>query len=112
MSRRLREAELRLMSMGVRANKEVDYLFQHIEELQAKVDELEKDKEFFRRNLVKAKADEVILRSENQRYKQALEFYADEDNYKPDAISQWEPVVPVIDDNGKQARQALKGVEG
>ncbi|WP_121605347.1 hypothetical protein [Virgibacillus sp. Bac332] len=38
--------------------------------LEERVQELEKCKEFFRRNLVKAKVDEIVSRSENQRYEQ------------------------------------------
>lgn len=51
----------------------------------------------------------VQLFQQNHSYKQALEFYADEDNHKTDVISQWEPVIPVMKDNGEKARQALKG---
>ena len=43
------------------------------------------------------------------RYKQALEFYADGDKYKTDVISQWEPVIPAMKDNGEKARRALAG---
>ncbi|WP_373894439.1 hypothetical protein [Virgibacillus sp. CBA3643] len=49
-----------------------------------------------------------LFQEENQRYKQALEFYADKDNYEVDVINQWEPVRPVVKDNGEKARQALE----
>ena len=55
------------------------------------------------------------LKKENQRYKQALEFYANENNYIHD---EWKPLNPnaksikmsqVEFDDGEKARQALKG---
>jgi len=48
-----------------------------------------------------------VLGKRNQRYKQALEFYADEENYMPNVFNQWEPVIKIWKDSGKKARQAL-----
>lgn len=44
------------------------------------------------------------LREQNERYKQALEFYADEDNY---CVSFEDDYEPILQDNGDTARQAL-----
>lgn len=51
------------------------------------------------------------LYEDNQRYKQALEFYADEGNYELDICYNFVQVIDcmVLDDSGHQARQALKG---
>ena len=49
-----------------------------------------------------------VLGEENQRYKQALEFYADEENYCVRFEDDYEPI---LQDNGKTARQALEGKE-
>lgn len=58
------------------------------------------------------KADEVAdlkkhvkqLERENARLREALEFYADEETYYPEIL---EGLIPVLEDNGKKARQAL-----
>lgn len=90
--------------------EEIDWLINRAEKL-------EKEKDFFRSNLVKAKANEVVLRSDNKRYKQALEFYADEENHVDPFLYTREDSIPVHDeskvneDGGKIARQALTGDE-
>ncbi len=48
------------------------------------------------------------LENENQRYKEALEFYADEKNHG-DAIEDFEYEPPIYHDNGGKARRALRG---
>jgi len=53
------------------------------------------------------------LAKENKRYREALEFYADRENYKPDPYH-YDPYIgeyiSMIDyDNGATARQALEG---
>ena len=51
------------------------------------------------------------LHRENQRYKQALEFYAERDNYQWEVSyrPQQEIDCMVIDDSGHTARKALEG---
>lgn len=49
------------------------------------------------------------LRAENAHLRKALEFYAEEENYKDNVIDQWEPVCPITQDGGEGARRALKG---
>lgn len=44
--------------------------------------------------------------NENARLREALEFYADEETYYPEIL---EGLIPVLEDNGKKARQALGG---
>ncbi len=44
------------------------------------------------------------LKAENARYREALEFYADEKNYHG-----YDPII--ISDNGDSAREALKEIE-
>lgn len=60
---------------------------------------------------VPLKIENTTLSGHNQRYKLALEFYADEDNYDFNwMLNQEEPETgAVLKDNGKKARQALKG---
>lgn len=95
---------------------DIDFLIQQAEEkkrLEARVKELE--------NLLfgsKAMADEGVrviegLRKQNKRYKQALEFYADRDNYK---LEHFDPnlddYMSTVDyDEGKTARKALEDKE-
>jgi len=45
---------------------------------------------------------------QNQRYKQALEFYADPENY---CVTFEDDYEPILKDNGKIAREALEGEE-
>ena len=50
------------------------------------------------------------LQKENKRYKQALEFYADEENYKPfDGISLSSYQNKIDEDGGQTASKALEG---
>ena len=49
------------------------------------------------------------LKRENDRLREALKFYADEESYEVNTGDQWEPILPVLQDDGKKARQALKG---
>ena len=46
------------------------------------------------------------LHRKNQRYKQALKFYAEPENY---CVTFEDDYEPILKDNGKKARQALKG---
>ena len=49
-----------------------------------------------------------VLGRQTERYKQALEFYADEENYCVRFEDDYEPI---LQDNGKTAREALEGEE-
>lgn len=64
-----------------------------------KMMELEKEKEFFRRNLVKVKASENILVKQNKRYREALEDIAE--------LSSRSSMNEFV--YGQLARQALEG---
>jgi len=46
------------------------------------------------------------LQNENKRYRKALQFYADKENYG-ERGEYW----TIVNDEGKTARKALKGVE-
>ena len=51
-----------------------------------------------------------ILKIQNKRYREALEFYADKENYKPfDGIFLSSYQNKVDEDGGEKARQALEG---
>ena len=53
-----------------------------------------------------------ILKIQNKRYREALEFYADEKNYKPfDGIFLSSYQNKIDEDGGKKARQVLEGEE-
>ncbi|MBN6206254.1 hypothetical protein JYK21_07305 [Ralstonia pickettii] len=81
-----------------------------------RVEELEKDKE----RLVTALEDEMNLtarmcelqdmeREEKEHYKQALEFYANEDNFTQSESEYFEGYPPeVMNDRGYKARKALE----
>src|SRR5690625_1986501 len=52
----------------------------------------------------------IELLNENKRYREALEFYADEENYKPfDGISLSSYQNKIDEDGGQTARRALEG---
>ena len=55
------------------------------------------------------------LKEQNKRYKQALEFYADEETYEikfaTDTDEIFDPFTLIELDEGKKARQALEGKE-
>lgn len=83
------------------------WLVQQAEEkiqLEERVKELEAEKGV-------SKNFEAGIIRENQRYKQALEFYADEENYKDMGIPAPEgiEVTNISEDEGFIARQALQG---
>lgn len=85
---------------------------QKAEELQAKVDELEKDEGRLERFGTRTFKAYKSLKEENQRYKQALEFYADkEGTYCTKVSDEWGSATAILQDRGEKARQALKGVE-
>lgn len=44
---------------------------------------------------------------ENTRLREALDFYADKENYEVNTTDQWEPLIPIIQDNGEKARQTV-----
>lgn len=96
-----------------------------------RVEELEGKKEFFRRKLVETKAVESSLRSliedyktinkelhqrgrkirkQNKRCREALEFYANEENYELDISYNPAQAIDcmILDDSGHQARKALE----
>src|SRR5690625_1661547 len=89
------------------ARKDIDYLIQQAE----LVEELKKQSHGIELNLLN---DEVVrLEKQNQRYKQALEFYADRDNYK---LEHFDPnlddYMSTVDyDEGKTERNAMEGEE-
>lgn len=94
----------------------VDAAMLYITRLEERVQELEQhasdlNNELFSERMEKDSTRNSLnnVREQNQHYKQALEFYADEENYKADVINQWEPVIPVNRDLGEKARQALEG---
>lgn len=52
------------------------------------------------------------LENENARLRQALEFYADEENYElKDGKGDWLPTMPIDKDAGEKARQVLEEIE-
>jgi hypothetical protein len=84
--------------------------WKHLTNPQAeRVQELEKDiKEW---EIVNESWEEINtnLAEQNKRYREALEFYADEENYCVRFEDDYEPI---LQDNGKTARQALGWEEG
>ncbi|MCR1833082.1 hypothetical protein NSA56_01560 [Oceanobacillus caeni] len=96
---------------------DIDYLIQQAE----RVEELRKINKWLEDGWdteikIRQISDERIgkLFEKNQRYKQALEFYADEDNYEEDNYEEDKfnmfAETPVVKyDKGQKARQALEG---
>ncbi|CDQ39508.1 hypothetical protein [Virgibacillus salexigens] len=88
----------------------IDYLIQQTERVQ----ELEKDnkrlKDLNSNNLPVMRS----MHEKTERYKQTLEFYADESNHEYEVTYDMADVIEseVMKDYGNKAREALKGVEG
>lgn len=72
-----------------------------------RVQELEKENENLLFDINHLYYHRILL--ENQRYKQALEFYADEENYELDISYNPAQAIDcmILDDSGHQARKAL-----
>ena len=51
------------------------------------------------------------LEAENNQLREALQFYADSQNYEANVTDQWEPVILVDKDQGAIARDALEVVK-
>lgn len=79
-------------------------LIERLREQVARVKELEKEIEAWR----KLKEATVNLKKENKRYKQALQFYANENNWVGSITSIGVFESAVEQDQGKKARQALE----
>ncbi|MEK5070814.1 hypothetical protein [Sporosarcina sp. FSL K6-1508] len=82
---------------------DVDWFIEQAERAQ----ELEKE-------LYKTKALPMLMelekrKYENNRLREALEFYAKEENYNVNTTNQWEPLILINQDHGEKARQALEG---
>jgi len=87
----------------------IEWLIEQAERVQELESELNKQIEIG----YKFEVEVYDLAKENKRYREALEFYADRENYKPDPYH-YDPYIgeyiSMIDyDNGATARQALEG---
>lgn len=69
--------------------------------------------EVYRNAYIKVQRDRHRLMEQNKRYREALEFYAEQDNYEWETSyrPQQEIDCMVIDDGGHTARKALEGEE-
>jgi chromosome segregation ATPase len=103
-----------LEEINIDAITQIDVTQRRNEKLEKRVQELEKEIEDWRAEVQKWQR---FLREEsqqNKRYREALEFYADENNYfvdiskleLPEDIFYAEP--PVVNERGIKARQALE----
>lgn len=103
------------------SDEHVEWLIQQAERVQELEEVLLQNK--YDKALYEKKVIEWLeLKEENRRYKRALEFYADEENYKENLISkaeydadgvcisidEYDPPI-IYFDNGEKARQALEG---
>ena len=66
------------------------------------------NKEIFKL-LEKAEAENKTLTEQNKLMREALEFYANETNWDEDSYTY---VMPVMEDSGDTARQALEAIKG
>lgn len=53
--------------------------------------------------------DYAVLKEQNASFREALEFYVDEESYKVNVTEQWQPVRPIDKDGGEKARRVLRG---
>lgn len=77
-----------------------------------RVEELEEHTKTLESDLNKEVQHNNYLHKKNRRYKQALEFYADESNYEFETIvsdCDIDIEAKILDDGGEKARQGLKG---
>lgn len=107
------------------------WIYQYAKEQAERVEELEEElngaehRYGYKQMYKICNRDYATLNSEKNRYKQALEFYADENNYdykvEPDSVGDvddetfmviYEVDSEIITDGGYKARQALKGRRG
>jgi uncharacterized protein (UPF0335 family) len=82
---------------------DVKWLINRVEELEEENEQLEDDLNAMQNYYVHD------LKVQNERYKQALEFYAHKKNYDIKHLSEDEHEIPVFKDYGEKARQALEG---
>ena len=77
-----------------------------------RVEELEKEKDEWKDTAQSYYMTNQELREQNKRYKQALEFYADEETYETkfatDTDEIFDPFTLIELDEGKRARKALE----
>ena len=71
-----------------------------------RIDELEKVEYALQEIYRQERKYNKKLEEQNKRYKQALEFYAEPENY---CVTFEDDYEPILKDNGKIARQALEG---
>lgn len=96
-----------------------DWIFLYAIEQAGRVQELEETVEDYKAVNKELHQRGRKVRKQNKRYREALEFYADEDNYKTTGEKTYighgdyteEIWIPVDVDSGKKARQALDGEE-
>lgn len=79
--------------------EDVEWLINRIEELEK---ELNKQMNIG----LKFEGEANELQKQNKRYREALEFYAESENY---CVTFEDDYEPILKDNGKIARRALKG---
>ena len=126
---RVEELKNRCTEIAAESTAQEEKLLKENQRLEKRVEELEKENEKLKRKLKTSRESVVPLSEEkdefeyqNIRYKQALEFYADENNYdykvEPDSVGDvddetfmviYEVDSEIITDGGYKARQALKG---
>lgn len=80
-----------------------------VKELEDKLYELNESAYETQIDFLEANGKKNSLLEQNQRHKQALEFYADEDNYEEDKFNMFAETPVVKYDKGQKARQALEG---
>lgn len=102
--RDFKQADIALLYLS---ENHIDWLIQQAE----RVEELEKVIGDLDENVAAFETLWLEEKRKNKRYKQALEFYAERDNYQWEVSyrPQQEIDCMVIDDSGHTARKALKG---
>ena len=87
---------------------DIQWLIERVEELE----ELQMESKLNLLNRIdNSRVENQRLKAENERFKQALEFYANEEKYEEILIPSPESITQVAEDHGEIAQRALKGLK-
>src|SRR5690625_5023960 len=112
MSKERLEELLDDLPYSIRHSGELDPLKQFAREQAERVRELEETNKKNYWIAADFKFENLLLEQQNKRYREALEFYADKENYKPfDGIFLSRYQNKIDEDGGEKARKALEGEE-
>ena len=109
---RVEELKNRCTEIAAESTVREEKLLKENQRLEKRVEELGKEIEGRKKFELGTASNLKILRIQNQFYRQALEFYADESNYEFETIvsdCDIDIESKILNDGGEKARQGLKG---